>query len=348
MATGRRCGRGRGIRAPDPDRPVLRTARSWVGLATPRVAANASAISSSLKTRGHAGRRAVASVRTASTSIMLARSTAWRQGEGRTWTKKASTSRTLPSRTIRLAGLTSRWARPASHSWRISCRPLSITWSSTGAVPISWAPAKNSITIRYSRSGVISTNPNGAGTAMPTWLQPQQRVVLVLHKAAYRLEGCLVLQRAVQDGAAQLVGAVGAHVAFGVQLGEQVTLGLRRRWRRPAAAAGWTRPSPPGRPVDVQDPQAQLLLDGVADGLPAAATDIQVRGLAAPVGDREHLVGREEAKRHHGDRHAKDEPATRSLGLSTARYIRASPTAASDVPTAHFPCDRGRPGGNSA
>ena len=100
---------------------------------------------------------------------MLARSTAWRHGEGRTWTKKASTSSTLPSRTIRLAGLMSRWARPASHSWRMSRRPLSITWSSTGAVPISWAPAKNSITIRYSRSGVISTNPNGAGTGMPTW-----------------------------------------------------------------------------------------------------------------------------------------------------------------------------------
>ena len=61
---------------------------------------------------------------TARTSIMLPRSTACRHGEGRTWTKNASTSSTLPSRTMRLPGLMSRWARPASHSFRIEQQPL--------------------------------------------------------------------------------------------------------------------------------------------------------------------------------------------------------------------------------
>ena len=90
---------------------------------------------------------------------MLARSTACRHGEGRTWAKATSISSSCPARTIRLPGLMSRWAIPASHSARISSSPWSITWSSMSASPISTAPSKNSVTSRYSRSGVISTMP---------------------------------------------------------------------------------------------------------------------------------------------------------------------------------------------
>ena len=39
--------------------------------------------------------------------------------------------------------------------------------SSTSASPISSAPSKNSVTSRYSRSGVISTMPYGAAVGMP-------------------------------------------------------------------------------------------------------------------------------------------------------------------------------------
>src|SRR2546422_11355240 len=39
--------------------------------------------------------------------------------------------------------------------------------SSTSALPSSTAPAKNSVTIRYSRSGVISTTPSGLAVGRP-------------------------------------------------------------------------------------------------------------------------------------------------------------------------------------
>jgi hypothetical protein len=90
---------------------------------------------------------------------MLARSTACRQGVGRTSVKNTSISNMRPSRTSRLAGLMSRWASPAAHSLLMIDRPSSITWSSTVASPSSVAPAKNSVTSRYSRSGVSSTIP---------------------------------------------------------------------------------------------------------------------------------------------------------------------------------------------
>ena len=76
---------------------------------------------------------------------MLPRSTACRHGDGRTCTKNASTSSTVPSRTMRLPGLMSRWASPAFHIFRISSRPSSMIWSSTSASLISTAPSKNSI-----------------------------------------------------------------------------------------------------------------------------------------------------------------------------------------------------------
>ena len=82
--------------------------RSWVGLATPRVAANASASSSAVKYARAASYTVRASERSASTSIMFPRSTAWRHGDGRTWTKKTSISFRSPRCTIRLAGLMSR------------------------------------------------------------------------------------------------------------------------------------------------------------------------------------------------------------------------------------------------
>src|SRR5205809_1344974 len=50
---------------------------------------------------------------------MFARSTTWRQGEGRTWQNATSIKKTFPSRASRLEGLTSRWAMPAFHSLRM-------------------------------------------------------------------------------------------------------------------------------------------------------------------------------------------------------------------------------------
>ncbi len=90
---------------------------------------------------------------------MFPRSTAWRQGDGRTWVKAASIRYTCPSRTIRLAGLMSRCASPVSHSRRMMPSASSIRASSTSASPISTAPSMKLVTSMYSRSGVISTMP---------------------------------------------------------------------------------------------------------------------------------------------------------------------------------------------
>ena len=53
-------------------------------------------------------------------------------------------------------------------------------------------------------------------------LQQAKGVVLVLGEPPHRLERMLVFQGAVEDGPPELVPAVGAHVALGVELGEQV------------------------------------------------------------------------------------------------------------------------------
>ena len=90
---------------------------------------------------------------------MLARSTACRHGLGRTWANAGSMTSNLPSRTSKLAGLMSRCASPASHMRRTASMPWSMIASSTSASPTSRAPSKNSMTTKYSRSGVISTMP---------------------------------------------------------------------------------------------------------------------------------------------------------------------------------------------
>ena len=107
---------------------LLRAARSWVGLATPRVAANASAISSG---REEAQRPLVHALGVGAHGEDQHHV---RQVDGLAPRRRAHLRRrrrrsasTWPSRTSRLAGLMSRWARPASHSWRTTARPWSIT-----------------------------------------------------------------------------------------------------------------------------------------------------------------------------------------------------------------------------
>jgi hypothetical protein len=133
--------------------------RDCDGIVTLRVAAKASAISSGVnRCRARRYTRS-ASVRRASTIIMFARSTACRHGDGRISPNAGSIRKIFPPRTRMLAGFTSRWARPASHMSRTVARASSITPSSTSASVISTPPSRNSVTRRYSRSGVISTKP---------------------------------------------------------------------------------------------------------------------------------------------------------------------------------------------
>ena len=176
---------------------------------------------------------------------MLARSTAWRHGVGRSSANATSMSRMWPSRTIRLAGLMSRWARPASHRIRTRWSASSISASSTTASPSSTAPSRNSVTSMYSRSGVSSTKPYDLGPGTPASRNDAQRVVLLLDQPTHGVERLLVLQPPVQQLATELVPAVRAQVGARVQLAEQVR---RRRAFHPQAQrrrAG--RPAQPDR-----------------------------------------------------------------------------------------------------
>ena len=177
---------------------------------------------------------------------MLARSTAWRHGDGRTCTKATSMSSTWPSRTSRLAGLMSRWASPASHSCRTSSRPSSMTSSSTSASPISSRAVEELGDEQVLALGRHLDDAVGRRGRDADVAQEPERVVLVLDEPPDRLERRLVLEPPVEERAAELVPAVGAHVAHRVELPEQVRVGVARD---ADAAAASSRPSPPGRPA---------------------------------------------------------------------------------------------------
>ena len=131
------------------------------------------------------------------------------------------------------------------------------------------------------------------------------RVVLVLDEAAHALERPFVLQAAVQDRAAELVPAVGPHMAHRIELPEEVSIrgagDLQPQRRRTTGTLEADR-------LDVDDGQAHLLVHGAADRHPPRTADVEMGRLAAPVRHRERLVGREPSKGvdedGHGERHA--------------------------------------------
>ena len=145
----------------------------------------------------------------------------------------------------------------------------------------------------------------GPGNGDPGVLQQAQGVVLVLGQAPHGLEGVLVLQGAVQDRPPYLVPAVGADVALGVELGEQVLLrgALGPQPQRGGPGGGL---QPDRR--DAGDGEPELVAHALPDRLAARAGHVHVRGVAAPVGDREHLVRGEETERADRDRDAERHP----------------------------------------
>jgi len=83
---------------------------------------------------------------------MLPRSTAWRHGDGRTWTNATSISSSSPERDHQVARLMSRCAirRPTSSGSAaalVDHRVIDLGFAD------STAPVWNSVTSRYSRSG---------------------------------------------------------------------------------------------------------------------------------------------------------------------------------------------------
>ena len=126
-------------------------------------------------------------------------------------------------------------------------------------------------------------------------MQQAQGVVLVGDQAPHRAEGILILQRAVQDAPPQLVPAVGADVALGVELGEEVLVvgPPSTRSRSGVEPADDSRPT--GLISVTVSPSWSRTAVRIAS--PRRPLDIHVSGLAAAVDDREHLVRGEETER---------------------------------------------------
>ena len=150
------------------------------------------------------------------------------------------------------------------------------------------------------------------GRADPDVLQQAQGIVLVLDQAPHGLEGVLVLQGAVQDGPPQLVPAVGADVALGVELGEHEL--LRAAFDPQPQRRGARGGLQPDR-LDLGHREPELVTHGLADRLPPPAGHIHVRGVAAPVGDGERLVRGEVPERGDRDRHGERHGEQRIIGV---------------------------------
>ncbi len=188
-------------------------------------------------------------------------------------------------------------------------------WSSTSASPISSAPSKNSVIEQVLPVGGQLDDAHRPCRRQSGVAEQAHRVVLVLDQLAHRLERPFVLEVAVEDRPAQLVPAVGADMVHRVELPEQVRVGIAGD---PQPQRG--RPAGTGEPdgLAVDDREPELVLHGLADGFPAATRDVEMGGLAAPVGDGEELVRREEAERQQWDGDADRHPGEDVEGMVDA------------------------------
>ena len=132
-----------------------------------------------------------------------------------------------------------------------------------------------------------------------------QRVVLLLDQPPHGVERLLVLQPAIQQLPAQLVPAVRAQVALGIQLAEQLPGRIAADLDAQRGRAG--RPGQPER-LHVLHDQAELILQGPPDRLPAGPADVQVGAAAPPVGDWVDLVGGEPAEQQQREGHPDAHP----------------------------------------
>ena len=133
------------------------------------------------------------------------------------------------------------------------------------------------------------------GRADPDVLQQAQGIVLVLGQAPHGLEGVLVLQGAVQDWSAPACTT-----------GRRGRAPWCRAWRTGTCleppstrSRSGVEPAEDSRPTGVRSvtvsPSWSRTPWRMACAAPAG--HVHVRGATAPVGDREHLVWREETER---------------------------------------------------
>jgi hypothetical protein len=125
-----------------------------------------------------------------------------------------------------------------------------------------------------------------------------QSVVFALDQPANGRKASLVLEAPIEDLPAQLVPPVRPDVVHGEELREQVSLGLVGH---PQPQRGRTaRPFQPDRP-GLEDRQSELVVHGRSNRIASLATDVQMRGLAGPIGDEYDVIRREQAEPRKGN-----------------------------------------------
>ena len=152
---------------------------------------------------------------------MLARSTAWRHGLGRAWTNATSISRRWPSLDEQVGRLDVAVGQPGVP--QLADQGQSVVDDAVVDVGVA---ELGRIVEELGDEQVLPLGgeldePVGPRGGQAGEMQLVQRVVLLLHQAPHRVEGLLVLQPAVQQLPTELVPAVGAQVAAGVELAEQ-------------------------------------------------------------------------------------------------------------------------------
>ena len=223
---------------------------------------------------------------------MLARSTAWRQGLGRAWTKATSISMHAALADQQVGRLDVAVGQPGVPQLADDAEPVvDHLLVDLGLAELGGAGEELGDQQVLPLGGQLHEPERGrAGKAGP--MHQRQRVVLLLDQAADGVERLLVLQPAVQQLPAQLVPAVRAQVAEGVQLAEELGRGIAGHGDPQGGGAG--RAGEAER-LDLGDLQPELVLEPAPDGLAAGPADVQVGAAAPPVADREDLVGREPA-----------------------------------------------------
>ena len=105
-------------------------------------------------------------------------------------------------------------------------------------------------------------------------------------------------------------------MALGIELGEQELIrGALDPQPQRCRACGGLQPDR----LDLGHREPELVAHGLADGLPPSARHVNVCGLAAPVGDGEHLVRGEETERGDRDRHAQRDAEQHVGGMIEAQ-----------------------------
>ena len=126
-----------------------------------------------------------------------------------------------------------------------------------------------------------------------------QHVVLVLDQSPYRRETLLVLQAAVEKGAAEFVPPVRTQVTAGVEFGEHIGAVDLADAQRSGSGRSFEADRCDRAHVDTE-----LALEADPNGFTSRSGDVEMRRVAGAVLDGEYLFGGPDAVQQHRERNS--------------------------------------------